>query len=75
MAKIHTRAKRKFGIRSHNHYKVNPNKSIKKKRPKTFASEEAANAWAKEQGLGKFELVNLKYETSKVKKIKVVALA
>lgn len=75
MAKIHTRAKRKFCVRSHTHYKVNPNKPITKKRAKTFTNEEAANAWAKAQGLSKYELVNLKYDTSKTKKIKVVALA
>jgi hypothetical protein len=75
MAKMHTRAKRKFCVRSHTHYKVNTNKPITQKRAKTFSNEDAANTWAKAQGLSKYELVNLKFDTSKVKKIKVVALA
>ncbi len=50
MKKIHTRAKRKFGLSTHlSHYKFfHP--GIKKHRPKTFKTEEAANSWALQHG-------------------------
>ncbi len=71
MAKVHTRKKRKFCVNTHTNYKINFNKCVNKKRPKTFKSEEAAKIWAKEQGIEKFELVNLRIGNVD-KKIKVV---
>ena len=51
MKKIHTRAKRKWGLSTHlSHYRFfhpKPNKN----RPKTFKTEEAANARALKNGL------------------------
>jgi ribonuclease E len=44
----------------------------RKKRPKTFKSEESAKKWAEENKISKYELVNLKPEGSKSVKIKVV---
>lgn len=41
-------------------------------RPKTFASEEKAHAWAKAQGFEKYTLENLRNEESSKKKIRVV---
>ena len=44
--KIHTRKKRRFGLSTHlNHYKFF-HSGVKKNRPKTFKTEEAANEWA-----------------------------
>ena len=42
-------------------------------RSKTFKTEEAAKAYAEEQGLKKYKLVNLKSSESKTKKIKIVS--
>lgn len=44
----------------------------RKRRPKTFRTEEAAKKWAKEKGLKDYELVDMKNPGSKKKKIKVV---
>jgi hypothetical protein len=41
-------------------------------RPKTFTTEEKANAYAKEKGITKYILENLHYPEAKVKKIKIV---
>lgn len=71
MAKVHTRRKRKFCVSTNTNYKINFKKCVRKARPKTFKSEEAANAWAKEQGIEKYELVNLRLSDVD-KKIKVV---
>lgn len=49
--------------------KVSRNRKV---RSKTFSSEEGANTWAKSQGFEKFSLVNMKTESSTIKKIKVV---
>lgn len=46
---------------------------IRNPRPKTFATEEAANAWAEEQGFKTFKLENMKSSESTTKKIRVVA--
>lgn len=43
-------------------------------RPKTFATEDAANAYAKENGIASFKLVNLKSEAASTKKIRIVEL-
>ncbi len=44
-------------------------RSPRKKRPKTFKSEEAANAWAKQMNISNYVLINLKSPESKQKKI------
>lgn len=41
-------------------------------RPKTFSTEEAANAWAKAQGFTDYILENIKSDASSKKKIRVV---
>lgn len=45
----------------------------KENNPKTFKSEELANKWAKDNGIEKFKLVDLRRLGSTDKKIKVVA--
>ena len=45
----------------------------RKKRPKTFKSEEAAKKWAESQGINNYELKNLRF-TNKDKKIRVKKL-
>ena len=51
MAKIHTRIKRRYGLStSHGHHSYFHGIG-KKNRPKTFNTEESANAWALKQGL------------------------
>ena len=49
-----------------------PKPRRRKARPKTFKSEDAANAYAKAQGIDKYHLENIKPETASVKKIKIV---
>ncbi len=68
MVKIHTRAKRRLGISTHK--RGNVPSLHKKKGPKTFATEERVNEYAKEQGIKKFELKSVK----KGKKFQVVPL-
>ena len=46
----------------------------RKKRPKTFKSEEAARAWAERQGIKNYKLVNLRSPEAKDKKIRVVPI-
>jgi hypothetical protein len=41
----------------------------RKSRPKSFKTEESAKAWAKEQGIEKYNLRNLRSEDATVKKI------
>lgn len=41
-------------------------------RPKTFSSEESATKWAKAQGFENFRLENLKENSKKDKKIRVI---
>lgn len=48
---------------------------IRKKRPKTFKTEEAANVWAKEKGLKGYKLFNMRNSLSKKKKIRVIEAA
>lgn len=45
---------------------------IRTGRPKTFKTEESANAWAKLNGIESFDLVNLKTPLAKGKKLRVV---
>ncbi|MCB9362200.1 hypothetical protein H6504_02080 [Candidatus Woesearchaeota archaeon] len=46
----------------------------RKIRAKTFSSEEAAKTWAKEQGIEKYTLENLKSSEATTKKIRVVVV-
>ncbi len=70
MAKIHSRIKRRYGLStSHGHYRYFHRKG-KNRRPKTFNTEESANAWALKQGL-KPEQYSLKNAKSG-KKLQVV---
>lgn len=44
----------------------------RKARPKTFKTEESAKAWAEKNKITDYELVNLKSDSSKTKKIKII---
>lgn len=59
---------------SHKRLRVIKGGRNRKPRPKTFKSEEAANAWAKKQDYKKYILINLKSAESKTKKIRVKLL-
>lgn len=43
-------------------------------RPRTFKTEEAANAWAKQKGVSSYRLENMKNEDSKQKKLRIVTV-
>lgn len=64
MAKLHTRQKRKLRM------KVNKERN-RKKRAKTFKTEEAAKKYAEAKGIKNYQLVNLKSTASKQKKIRI----
>ncbi len=59
MAKVHTRAKKKFGLSTHKSYKLKTS-SFKKNGPRTFNTEEAANKYANENGIKSFTLKKVK---------------
>jgi len=65
MSKIHTRVKRKLRMFS-------STKKSRKKRPKTFKSEEAAKKYAEAKGIKNYKLVNLQPFNPKRTKIKIV---
>jgi len=65
MSKIHTRIKRKLRMFS-------STKKSKKKRPKTFKSEEAAKKYAEAKGINNYKLVDLQPFNPKKTKIKIV---
>jgi hypothetical protein len=44
----------------------------RKRRPKTFSSEQAAKVWADEQGIKKYVIENVKGPFSKENKLRVV---
>ena len=44
----------------------------RKKRPKTFKSEEAAKVYAEKHGIKHYELENMKFASSKTKKIRIL---
>lgn len=44
----------------------------RKRRPKTFSSEEAAKKWAEQHGVKNYSLMNLRGPFSMEKKIKIV---
>ncbi len=73
MAKVHTREKRKMASPTHLS-SARPENRERKKRPRTFTSEESAKKWAEKQGITKFELRNLRRGT-KDKKIRVTPLS
>ena len=66
MAKIHTRAKRKLRM-------VGTKKRYRKPRAKTFKTEAAAKKYAEQKGIKNYKLVNLRFSSSKRKKIRVIA--
>jgi hypothetical protein len=68
MVKMHTRAKRRLGISTHK--RGNKPGLFRKNGPKTFATEERAKEYAKEQGITKFELKSVK----KDKRFQIVTL-
>lgn len=73
MVKIHTKQKRM--ARSPTHLKSIKNDTRnRKKRPRTFKTEEAAKKWAEKNNIKKYELKNIRPEYKKDKKIKVVEL-
>jgi hypothetical protein len=72
MVKIHTRAKRRVGSAT-GLRKVRPETRARKKRPRTFKSEEIATKWAESKGLKDYVLEDLKLGGSKDKKIRVVS--
>jgi len=65
MSKIHTRIKRKLRMFS-------STKKSRKKRPKTFKSEEKARKYAEAKGIKNYNLVNLQPFNPKRTKIKIV---
>jgi len=72
MVKIHTRIKRRYGLSATQRHYPYFHGIGKKHRPKTFNTEESANAWALKQGFkpGQYNLKNVKRN----KKLQVVAL-
>ena len=44
----------------------------RKKRPKTFKTEDSAKAYAEKNGITNYKLVNLKTEKANIKKIRIV---
>jgi len=72
MTKVHSRIKRKLGISTHKGTHLKQYK--KKKRSKSFKTEELAKRWAAKNNIKNFELINLRNELSKSKKIKVIIL-
>ena len=72
MNKVHTKIKRKLGSATHLGC-ARPENRNRKKRSRTFKSEEVAKKWAESQGIKNFELKNLRI-SDKDKKIKVVKL-
>lgn len=70
--KIYTRTKRRYGLStSQKHINFFKGGEGKKKGPKTFKTKEAAEGWAKKQGIKKYEILPAK----KNKKFKVGVIA
>lgn len=69
--KIHNKQKRYFGSPAH-HKGIRLKSRKRALRPRTFKTEEAAKAYAEKQGMKKYELVNLRGEFSKEKKLKII---
>lgn len=68
MTKIHTRLKRKYRISRFHRHKIK--ERINK--PKAFKTEESARIWAEKNKIKDYELINIKGQDSKSKKIKIV---
>jgi hypothetical protein len=71
MKKLHTKYKRKFGLSTKTgHYRYFHPVNQKTSRPRTFKTEEAADAWAQKNGLkqGQYSLKKVKCD----KKFQVV---
>ncbi|MFH1209176.1 MAG: hypothetical protein V1663_00080 [archaeon] len=68
--KTHSREKRNLKLGTHLRHKRRS--GIKTKRAKTFKSEEKAIEYCKMKDIKDYELVNLKSEDSKEKKIKII---
>ncbi|MEM4260206.1 MAG: hypothetical protein QXG00_03145 [Candidatus Woesearchaeota archaeon] len=70
MKKIHTRRKRKHGLSTKKRHYRYFHATIRKKRPRTFFSEEQAHNWAKNIGLekDKYEVLLTKHN----RKFKIV---
>ena len=66
MAKIHTRVKRKLRM-------VGTKRRNTPPRPKTFKTEEAAKKYAEQKGIKNYKLFNLRFSSSKRKKIRIIA--
>ena len=49
-----------------------PKPRRRKARPKTFKSEEAANAYAKANGIAKYSLENMRLDSASEKKVRIV---
>ena len=62
MVKVHTRVKRKLGLSTRYRHDYFFHPTVRKKRPKTFKTEKAANVWASDHGLkpGQYSLKNVK---------------
>lgn len=58
--KVHTKLKRKLSLSSHFKHKFFLKGVNKTNRPKTFKTEEAANAYAKENGIKSYSLKKVK---------------
>lgn len=65
MRKVHTRVKRKHRLPTHRKHRFYFSSVVRKKRPKTFATEESAHKWAEQNKLKKGT-----YSLKKVKKNK-----
>ena len=73
MTKIHTREKRKLGLSTSHKHKYVFIKCKAKVKPRSFKTEEAAHAYAKEHGTKDYTLRNLKSPESSTKKIRIEA--
>ncbi len=68
MVKVHTRIKRRLRIFNN----IGGNKTKHVPRSKSFKTEDAANAYAKANGIAKYTLVDSKAASPKSSKIKIV---
>jgi len=71
MPKVHTKIKRKTGAGTHRRKPVSFSR-LRKKRPKTFSSKPLAEAWAKDNKIKDYDLVDMRIGNCKKKKIKII---
>ena len=69
MTKMHTRIKRKFYLSTHH---KGGKVKIRKKRQKTFKTEETAKAYAEKHKIRDYKLVNLRSPEAKAKKLRII---